>query len=166
MKQLKCHTRANFLGICLIFFGTLALYGCSIKLVADYDVKTFEEILNVGKEVDKFYGTLLEMDENDRKYQKFSEKYVDIETELRSLNIRNKSRPLNDESIKISQSILGLWIKYKEKHKSKNKYSNGNAKLDRNRFERLFISAASAEAAKKLDPGDKDVAKDSKTTTK
>ena len=72
------------------------------------------------------------------------------------------ARALNEESTQISEIILKLWVKYKDNHKLKDTYSDGNAKLDRNRFIRLFSSAASAEVAKKLDPDDKNAEKDSK----
>lgn len=142
----------RFLLLILIGF---VLSGCSVKLVADHDSKTYEEILRVGKSIDKFYGTLLEVPAASREYQKYSEKYVQLESELRSLYIRNKSRPLNEESTKISESILKLWVKFKGKHKAKNSYKDGNAKLDRNKFVNVFISAASAELAKNIETAKK-----------
>ncbi len=152
--------------VLLTVVSVLALNGCAVKFVSDYDAATYEEILRVGKEVDKFYGDLLEKDEAKRAYQKYSGKYVELETELRSLYTRNKSRPLNEESTKISESILKLWLKYKENHEKNDGYKSGVAKLDRKRFVRLFVSAASAEAAKNLDPDDKDSDKDSKEDKK
>ncbi|HUK06064.1 MAG TPA: hypothetical protein VLV90_13400 [Burkholderiales bacterium] len=140
----------------------LSLGGCAIKLVADYDSVTYEEIIKVGKKVDKFYGDLLEAPAGDRGYKKFSERYVDVETDIRSLVTRNQARALNEESTEISEITLKLWIKYKDQHQSRNAYPDGIAKLDRKRFTRLFASAASAEQAKKLDADDKDPAKDSK----
>ena len=56
--------------------------------------------------------------------------------------------------------------KYKDQHKQRNDYTDGNAKLDRDRFVRVFAGAASAEEAKKLSAADKDPAADSKTPTK
>jgi len=152
--------------IFLVVIALLAFNGCTVKFVADYDATTYEEILRVGKEVDKFYGDFLEEDEANRSYQKYSERYVELETEMRSLYTRNKSRPLNEKSTKISDSILGLWLKYKRNHKKNDGYKSGPAKLDRKRFGRLFVSAASAEAAKNLDPDDKDSAKESKKDAK
>jgi hypothetical protein len=150
------------LQILVILIIGIALSGCSIKLVADYDSTTFEEIIKVGKKVDRFYGDLLEAPATDRQYQKYAEKYVEIETDLRSLYTRNKARALNIESTEISEIILKLWVKYKTNHAAKNGYSDGIAKLDRERFTRLFISAADAEAAKKLSAEDKDTDKESK----
>jgi hypothetical protein len=133
----------------------LVLAGCSIKLAPDYDSATFEEVLRVGKLVDRFYGDLLETPADSRPYAKYADRYVGIETELRSLYVRNNARALNQESTEISEIILTLWIKYKTNHASKNAYKDGVAKLDRARFTRLFISAADAETAKKLGTQDK-----------
>jgi predicted secreted Zn-dependent protease len=88
--------------------------------------------------------------QSDRQYQQYSAEYSEIENDLQSLYKKNESRQLNEESTKISKSILGLWTKYKEKHQLNDKYSNGNAELDRERFVRLFSSAQSAESAKKM----------------
>ena len=152
----------NVWPLAVLLAFTIALASCAIKLVPDYDSATFEEIIKVAKKVDRFYGDLLETDESARPYQKYSDRYVDIETELRWLQMRNSVRALNQESTQISASILALWIKYKSAHKASNRYSDGVAKLDRNRFNRLFVSAADAEAAKKLPADDRDAGQDSK----
>jgi len=132
---------------CLLL--TVALSGCTVKFVADYDAKTEEQMFAAAKRVDTFYGKLLEVQEDKREYSMFSGDYIAIEADLNSLVLRNKVRELNEDSIKISETILKLWIKYKEKHKKKRLYPTGTAKLDRDRFERLFSYAARAEGAKK-----------------
>lgn len=124
------------------------LFGCTVKLVDNFDRASYEEILKIGKLVDRFYGELLENKPDKRAYQKYSSKYVEIETELRYHYMRNKTRPHNEESIQIADNTLDLWLKYKDQHKHKNAYSNGNAKLDRKRFRKMFISALKAEEAK------------------
>lgn len=140
----------------------IASAGCGVKFVADYDDATFNEILKISKSVDRFYGDLLEAPEADRKYAKYSGRYVDIETDVRSLLTRNKLRPLNAESIQINETILKLWLKYKDAHQKTDGYRTGVARLDRDRFLRLFGAAADAEAAKRLDRDDRNVDKDSK----
>lgn len=139
----------------------LLLAGCAIKLVADYDQPAFEEILRVAKKVDQFYGGLLERPEGQRPYAQFSAQYVDIESDLRSMVTRNQARPLNQESTKISETILELWQKYKAAHQENNGYKTVLANLHRKRFTRLFNAAASAEEAKKLSADDKDAGKES-----
>jgi len=132
-----------------IFILLVGLHGCALKLVDDFNVATYEATLNTSKFVDRFYGGLLETETNKRPYRQYSAQYVEIETEIRSLYMRNKARPLNEESTRIIDNILGLWLKYKARHKLRNTYSDGNAKLERKRFSKMFISALNAEEAKK-----------------
>jgi vacuolar-type H+-ATPase subunit C/Vma6 len=148
----------HFFCVTLLAF---ALGGCAVKWVDSYDAVAFEEILSVGKAVDKFYGKLLETQPDARAYRQFVLEYVAIESDIQSMLTRNRARALNEESTQIAESILKLWVKYKEAHKSRDAYSDGNAKLDRSRFTRLFAAAASAEQAKKLDADDRDSSKDS-----
>jgi hypothetical protein len=155
-------TPGQLLSLLLSVTLSHAISGCAIQLVADYDSAAFEEILAVGKKVDKFYGSLLEVKPDNRPYSAFSEQYVVLETDVRSMLLRNQARALNSESTEISRIILKLLTKYKDRHKARNTYTDGNAKLDRNRFTRLFASAASAEEAKRLTTEDKDTENGSK----
>ncbi len=97
-----------------------------------------------------FYGNLSELSESEREYRKFSKDYIDIESDIRSLVIRNKMRPLNEESIKISETILGEFMKYRKKHKDENLYKNTLITLHRNRLLRLFTAMSVAEQAKQI----------------
>ena len=137
----------------LVLALVLALCGCSLKYVADYDSTTLEQTLAAGKKVDLFYGNLLETLPSQRPYAKYSTSYVDIEVDLRALVSRNQARALNGESIRIAQIILEKWDKYKDNHKAKGGYPDGIARLDRDRFLRLFRAAADAEEAKKITTG-------------
>src|ERR1041384_1190618 len=91
----------------LIFVFMVA--GCSVKLIADYDSATLEQILSTGKKVDLFYGKLLETPEKERSYSKYSNQYVEIEVDVRDIVSRNKARELNKESTRISEIILKQW---------------------------------------------------------
>jgi hypothetical protein len=134
-----------------------ALSGCAYKIVSDYDPATFEEILSVSRKVDRFYGYLLETPEP-RPYEKYSQQYVDIEADLRSLYVRNQVRTLNHESSRISQITLDQWIAARQRHRKENNYRTPIAELERERFTRVFISGATAERAKSFateDPASK-----------
>ncbi len=123
--------------------------GCSLQLISPYDADTQRSTFECAKMVDQFYGKILETDAQNRQYTKFADQYTTIESELRSLVLRNKVRKLNEDSVNISQQILALWQKYKARHKTDDTYSTGNAELDRDRFARLFAYAVRAEDAKK-----------------
>lgn len=150
----------RLLALLLALLLAVSASGCAVKFVADYDSAAFEEILATAKKVDKFYGTLLETKAESRQYSSFSEQYVTLETDIQGMVTRNQARALNSESTEISRIILRLFTKYKEQHKTRNTYTDGNAKLDRDRLVRLFLAAASAEEAKKLSSDDKNADKD------
>lgn len=150
-KYIYSHRYISLARVLAILIQLIIITGCSSRFIATYDIKTEEAIFKSAKLIDQFYGTLLETPENQREYAKFSDIYVSIEAELNSLVLRNKVRTLNEDSIEISERILKLWQKHKERHKKKDTYSSGNAKLDRKRFERMFAYALRAEGAKKPD---------------
>ncbi len=126
---------------------TLAAPAC-LRLIAPYDEQTQQAIFSAARAVDQLYGELLETDPGKRRYAKFSERYVQIDTELRALVLRNEVRPLNQDSTDIARDILKLWEEKKEQHRRTDGYSDGAARLDRARFARMFKYAAKAEGAR------------------
>lgn len=134
--------------------AAVLIQGCSIKLVADYDAKIAQEIINVSKQVDIFYGELIETSGSKKPYAKFKSEYIKIEVNIRALIVQNKARPLNDKSVSIAQTTLEKWIKYKNKHKEKDNYKTTLAKNHRKRFTRLFTAMSVAEEAKKIKADD------------
>ncbi len=150
-KSVNCFKVASAM---LLLSGSLLLAGCPhLQLVAQYDATTFEETIRVGREVDLFYGRLLELPPDERHYAPFQDRYIEIDADLRALARRNAARALNSQSREISESILGFWGRYREKHKSRNRYDD--AAFDRDRFTRLFNAAAAAEEVKRLKDDDR-----------
>ncbi|OOZ38215.1 hypothetical protein BOW53_16245 [Solemya pervernicosa gill symbiont] len=119
-------------------------------MVSDYDARLAQEINEVSKEVDVFYGGLIETKESDRMYSKYKDKYIQIEVDIRSLLVQNKKRPLNSESSNVIEKTLNKWLKYKKAHSDTNAYKTGLAKIHRTRFTRHFSAMTAAEEAKKL----------------
>ena len=135
-------------GILVYLMLLLLMPGCSLQLVAPYDARTEEHILQDARMVDHFYAELQDVPEAKRYYVLFGPKYREIEAELRSLVLRNKVRRLNEDSTQISLKILDEWVKYKERHRKLDGYKEAVAQLDRDRFRRMFEYAARAEGAK------------------
>src|SRR6266850_8551792 len=125
----------------------LASAGC-LQLIAPYDDQTVRDIFGAARAVDQFYGELIEAPAGKRHYADFSERYVQIESELRALVLRNEVRPLNGDSTEIARNILTLWRQKKERHKLADAYLPGAAALDRDRFADMFKYAAMAEKGK------------------
>ncbi len=137
----------------VILLSTIALNSCRVTLLPSYDAGISEQIENTSKTVDKFYLTMLETTspENEgRAFIKFTREYIDIEVELNSLLTKNKIRPLNENSTRICEITLQLWIKYKEEHKTDNTLSDGLIKLNRKTFSDLFFAMQVAEEGKRI----------------
>ena len=146
----------SYLKIYLLLFisvSTLLFYSCRITLVPNYDEAIAHQIEEIAKSVDKFYLEMLETtsnNNNERSFNNFAESYVEIEVELNSLLNKNKVRPLNDNSTRICEITLELWIKYKDEHKNDNTLSDGLIKLNRKTFSDLFYAMQVAEEAKNI----------------
>lgn len=137
----------------IVTFISITFYTCSVTLIPNYDESIAKQIESLAKQVDKFYLEMLETTSNSnggRAFKKFTESYVNIEVELNSLLNKNQVRPLNENSIRICEITLQLWIKYKNEHKEDNNLSDGLIKLNRKTFGDLFYSMQVAEAAKNI----------------
>lgn len=80
--------------------------GCTVQLVPEYDENIKNKIIRLTGEVEFFYAELAEMNVNERTFEKFRKKYIAIEVDLRKLLIRNKIRPLNNESVRQTERVL------------------------------------------------------------
>jgi len=153
MEQLiKIHSK-RFLIIFVFAFSMVAFSSCKVVLLPSYDATIAEQIDNTAKAIDKFYLSMLEttnVTNDGRAFNKFADKYVEIEVELNSLLNKNKIRPLNKNSIKIGEITLQLWQKYKQEHKEDNTLSDGLIKLNRKTFSDLLYAMQVAEKGKEL----------------
>ncbi len=144
------NVRLFFVYILLLF---LTITGCTVKYVAEYDATIKEEIIQVSKKVDLFWGDMLDTPANERKYVKFKDKYNEIEADMRSLVMKNEIRPLNQESTRQAEIVLGLWVEDRELHRKNDSFSDFEAKQHRKQFTRAFIAMAKGEEAKDVSSG-------------
>ena len=128
----------------------LSVTGCTVKYVADYDASIKEEIFQVANKVDFFWGTLLDTQVTDRKYDKFKDQYNQIESDIRGLVMKNEVRALNKESTKQANIALKLWMEDKSIHKGNDNFSDFEAKRHRKQFNRVFTAMAKGEDAKNI----------------
>jgi hypothetical protein len=150
MKTLTKNTSKSSL---LLIVSLIFLLSCRVTLLPEYNAELSKNIENTAKLVDKFYLSMYEttsVENNGRSYDKFAGQYVEIEVEIKSLLNRNKIRPLNENSTRISEITLELWQKYKEEHKTDNTLSNGLIQLNMKTFADLFFAMQVAEEGKNL----------------
>ncbi len=136
----------GFLISCLLFFAQ-----CRVHLLPEFDSSILDQIDQTAKQVDKFYLGLSELDPaniHKRSYSSCSESYIEIQSELNSLYIKNKIRPLNKNSLRIVEITRDQWIKYKNEHKQAQTLSNGILELNRKTMEDLFYTMRIAEKIK------------------
>lgn len=126
----------------------LSVPGCTVRYVADYDAEVKAEILRIAREVDLFWGRLLDTPSGERQYANFQADYNRIESDLRNLVMRNEIRPLNRLSTEQSQIALDLWIGDKSSHKENDTISDFIARRHRQQFVRVFVAMAKGEMAK------------------
>jgi hypothetical protein len=136
----------------IIFLITVLLSsnGCAVQYIADYDASIKDEIVQVAKKVDLFWGALLDTQSADRKYDKFKGQYNQIETDIRGLVMKNEIRALNKESTKQANIALELWVEDRSIHKENDGFSDFEAKQHRKQFNRVFTAMAKGEEAKNI----------------
>jgi len=142
------HYSKGFFSIYLLPTILLLFVSCTVQYVAQYDESIKNEIIRIASEVNMFYVKLLETDEVERTYDIFQKDYLAIEVDLNTLLMRNKIRPLNEESIKQGEIALELWLADKEQHKINNNVSDFIINQHKNQFQRIFIAMALGEAIK------------------
>lgn len=142
-KDITSSAAAFFLLALFVLFNS-----CTVQYVAEYDENIKNEIIRIAGDVEMFYADLFEADVTERNYENFKERYIAIEVDLRTLLLRNKIRPLNEESTKQTEIALELWINDKEQHKNEDTVSNFIINSHRKQFQRIFIAMAKGEAVK------------------
>lgn len=132
----------------LLVFASLTICACTVHYVADYDASMKEEIVEVAKEVDQFWGALLDTDTSKRKYENYKTHYNEIESDIRGLVLKNDIRHLNRETTRQAQIALDLWCEDRRMHKEKDTFSDFEAKSHRKQYLRVFTAMAKGEEAK------------------
>lgn len=138
----------NSYAVLLLLFLPAFFSSCTVQYVAEYDESIKNEIVRIAAQVEMFYADILETDEAERVYKNFRDRYISIEVDLRTLLLKNKIRPLNEESTRQTEIALELWIDDKEQHKIENTVSNFTINNHRKQFQRIFIAMAKGEAVK------------------
>ena len=133
----------------LLTFASVNLC-CHVQLIAKYDQTTVDDILHTYKEIDTFYINLLNAPKEERLYKSYSNTVNTIESEISLMVLKNSTRALNTESIKISKNILDSWRKHKNLFRKDNSYSDEDISFDRETFFDNFIILLKTEQAKPM----------------
>jgi hypothetical protein len=134
-KRLGWHLPAALLAAVLVA-------GCMVHIAPDYSPETANAIVDTEKAIDKFYANLSAVPAEQRKFQQFAQGYSDVEVEIRSLILRTKIQPMNEDSTNLANTALELWQRAEAKHKERDGYSDGLIADDQKRLDDLLTSMA------------------------
>lgn len=103
-------------------------YSCHIKLVPTYSAALEQQIADAAKATDKLYLQIIDADEGSRTYAQFKDAYMQIETEINSILLKNEARDKNDNFLKIIDNLKKAFAEAKEFHKTNTTLRQGEAK--------------------------------------
>ena len=126
----------------------LALNGCSVQLISDYDRQTQQQMSMLAKKIDRLYIELSMKPAEQRQYQSFINKYIDIQVDLRALENRQQVRSMNELTLKQVELTTQLWLEDQSAHQRNNTVSDFIIKRRQSQYRRIFIAMIRGEAAK------------------
>lgn len=122
--------------------------GCSVQLVSDYDHQSQQQMMNVAKQVERFYLELALQPVEKRSYQVSSKGYIQIDVELSALLLRQKVRELNELTTKQVTMTQTMWQQDQLTHRKNNTISDFIIKRRRAQYQRVFLAMVRGEQMK------------------
>lgn len=81
----------------LLTISLIFLLGCRVVLVPEYNAKLEEDIAKAARATDKLYIDLLDAAPEFRVYDKYRERYNDIEADINAIRAKNEARNKNED---------------------------------------------------------------------
>ena len=103
-------------------------YSCHIHLVPTYSPELEQQIADAAKATDRLYLQIIDADEGNRTYAQFKDAYMQIETEINSILLKNEARDKNTDFLKIIDNLKKAFTEAKDFHKTNNTLRQGEAK--------------------------------------
>lgn len=116
--------KVKILGLVSVFL--LILSSCTtVTLVPSYNADIEKEIILTQKLNEKMYLDLLSLPEEQRKFKDFEKKYLEIESNINSIDFQTKTREKNKDFVAMISVLKKKFTEYKEYHKSKEILNKG-----------------------------------------
>ncbi len=103
--------------------------GCQVRLVPQYNAELETQIIDGAKMTDRLYLQMIDAPADKKDYPLYSEKYLDVETEINSILFKNQARDRAKDIIASVKILRDNFVKYKQDHKTRNKLSNSEFTL-------------------------------------
>lgn len=128
----------------------LAFSHCKVALVPPYDADIEQQIVNTAKMNDRLYLEMQDEPVADRTYSKYSSKYLDIESEINSILLKNQARKQSHDLIVITNNLKTLFVQFKDKHKQDTTINDADIKLNQLQIAAAWKALLVAERGLKL----------------
>lgn len=111
-----------------ILLLSLLLVSCKVSWVPEYSPQLEDQIIKGAKANDKLYLDMIDNTIPDRAYDKFKDRYNEIEAEINSIKLKNEARSKNADFLVIIKNLKDAFVEAKDFHKENNSLSNGEIK--------------------------------------
>lgn len=112
----------------VIFLILSISWACRVTLVPEYSAQLENQVATAAKATDKLYIDMLDIAESERTYEKFNERYNEIESEINSIKLKNEARLKNADFLVINKNLKEAFEEAKKYHKDNTTLSSGEAK--------------------------------------
>jgi hypothetical protein len=106
------------------------LFSCRVVLVPEYSSELEAQIVQGAKLNDKLYIDLLNANPDKRSFQLYAGKYAEVESEIHSILLKNETRKKNNDMLVIIRNLDSAFVEYKNQHKSQDRLSDGEIKVN------------------------------------
>ena len=112
--------------------------GCKVQLVPEYSETLETKVISSAMMSQKLYLEMLEVPESERNYGTFGPKYLEIQTEISSIELEVEGLRANSEFLNMVQNLDQTIEKYKAEHKRKGTLKDAEIEVYRAQIKALW----------------------------
>ena len=135
--------------ILLLPFLIICLLACKATFVPPYDASIEAQISKTARLTDALYLQMLDVKETDRKYEKYTAKYLDIQVDINALVLKTQVRDHNTNLLVMVQNLQKMFVQFKDDHKTKGVLSDADVQLNMMQVNAVWAPLLLAEKALK-----------------
>lgn len=133
----------------ILFIPVISLSACKVQLVPAYNAELEEQIVKTAKMSDMLYLEMMDAASDKKSYSLYADKYLDIESEINSILLKNEVRSNAADNIATVQKLKDYFVKAKEDHKTRTTMSNAEMLLYNEQLKAFWKPVLIAERALK-----------------
>ena len=127
----------------------ICLLACKATFVPPYDASIEAQISKTARLTDALYLQMLDVKETDRKYEKYTAKYLDIQVDINALVLKTQVRDHNTNLLVMVQNLQKMFVQFKDDHKTKGVLSDADVQLNMMQVNAVWAPLLLAEKALK-----------------